>query len=179
MIIIDAGHGGKDPGAIGPNGVKEKDINLKIAKLVKFLISYLDYDSILTRDDDYYPNWENRVKSKFDELYISIHCNASNNTRARGIETFFYTGSEQGKKLAELVQDNLIKATDRVNRGVKENKSLYVLKNTKCPAVLIEIGFINNLEEEALLDSIDYQVQISAAIVKAIDQFVRGENLNN
>jgi N-acetylmuramoyl-L-alanine amidase len=178
-IIIDAGHGGKDPGAIGPSGKKEKDINLKVAKLIQFLLSYLDYEVVLTRNDDAYPEWKERVKSKSDDLYISIHCNASNNPRAAGIETFCYTSSEEGKELAELVQANLIKGTGRVDRGVKENENLYVLKNTKCPAVLAEIGFISNIEEEVLLNCVEYQVEVSLAIVKAVDEFVRSRKSNN
>ena len=171
-IIIDAGHGGKDPGASGQFS-NEKDVALKISRMLYALLKKVGHEVRLTREDDSYPEWNQRVESTADDLFISIHCNASNNPRASGIETFCYKGSKEGKELAELVQANLIKHTSRIDRGVKENRGLYVLKNTKCPAVLAEIGFISNIEEEVLLNCVEYQVEVSLAIVKAVDEFVR------
>ncbi|OCL28624.1 hypothetical protein U472_00255 [Orenia metallireducens] len=178
MIIIDAGHGGEDPGASGQFS-NEKDVALQISRMLYTLLKEDGHNTRLTREDDSYPKWEDRVRSTAEDLFISIHCNASNNPRAAGIETFCYTSSEEGKELAELVQANLIKGTGRVDRGVKENENLYVLKNTKCPAVLAEIGFISNIEEEVLLNCVEYQVEVSLAIVKAVDEFVRSRKSNN
>jgi len=174
-IIIDAGHGGKDSGAIGPSGTKEKDINLEVAKLLDILLKYRSHNTKLTRTEDVYPPWEDRVESNRDDIFISIHCNASNNRDAQGIETFHYPSSTEGNKLASLIQNNLIALTNRVDRGVKE-ANFYVLRETRCPAVLVELGFISNEEEEELLNDFDYQLKCVVAIIKAVESYQKSNS---
>ncbi|WP_408955823.1 N-acetylmuramoyl-L-alanine amidase [Natroniella sp. ANB-PHB2] len=166
-IIIDAGHGGSDVGALGQFSC-EKDITLKLAKVVGFLLRHLGYEVRLTRDDDYLPIWAERVESNKDDIFISIHCNGAPNPSVQGIETFYYKGSEKGEALARAIQGSLIDATKEVDRSVKSSDNLYVLRRTKCPAVLVEIGFITNEYEEKMLNSSDYQLKLALAIVKGI-----------
>ena len=174
MIIIDAGHGGKDPGAVGQNGTKEKDVVLKISKWLALVLEKMGYDLRLTREDDTYPSWGNRVESKQDDLFISIHCNAVDNQKVKGVETWHFSGSENGQKLAKLIQENIINNSDRRDRGIKHNKKFYVLRKTRCPAVLVEIGFISNLEEEKAINSINYQAVVVSSIVDAIEEYKEG-----
>ncbi|WP_027340228.1 N-acetylmuramoyl-L-alanine amidase family protein [Halonatronum saccharophilum] len=166
-IIIDAGHGGSDSGAVGEFSC-EKDITLKLAKVVGFLLEHLGYEVRLTRDGDYLPTWAERVESKKEDIFISIHCNGAPNPSAQGIETFYYKGSEKGEALARSIQGSLIEATKGVDRFVKENDNMYVLRRTRCPAVLVEVGFITNEYEEKLLNSADYQLKLALAVVQGI-----------
>ncbi|PRX23256.1 N-acetylmuramoyl-L-alanine amidase [Orenia metallireducens] len=167
-IIIDPGHGGKDAGAVGEFSC-EKDINLKLAKLIEFLLEHLGYEVKLTRDKNCLPIWAERVESSEEDIFISIHCNGAPNESAQGIETFYYVGSKQGKQLAQSIHKSLIKVTESVDRLVKDNDDLYVLKRTKCPAVLVEVGFITNQYEEKLLNSAEYQLKLALAVVKGIE----------
>ena len=167
-IIIDPGHGGKDFGAVGEFSC-EKDINLKLAKLIEFLLEHLGYEVKLTRDKNCLPIWAERVESSKEDLFISIHCNGAPNKSAQGIETFYYVGSKQGRLLAQSIHRSLVKVTNSVDRLVKDNNDLYVLKKTKCPAVLVEVGFITNSYEEKLLNSADYQLKIALAVVQGIE----------
>jgi N-acetylmuramoyl-L-alanine amidase len=175
VIIIDAGHGGKDPGAIGPSETKEKDINLEVTKLLSILLDYRGHSVKLTRTEDIYPTWEERVESDKDDLYISIHCNSAPNESAQGIETFHYPSSKQGQELASHIQNNLIALTNRTNRGVKA-ANFCVLKETRCPAVLAELGFISNEEEERLLRDFDYQLKCAVAIIKAVESYQKSNS---
>ncbi len=170
-IIIDPGHGGSHRGAIGIYS-NEADINLKISKILHTILNYKKYNTILTRDDDSLPSWEDRVQSAVDDLFISIHCNGAANKKANGIETFHYTDSERGKMIADLIQKRLIEVTGRKDRGVKERDNIYVLKETRCPAVLVECGFITNQEEEKLLNDITYQLRVVLAIELAINEYL-------
>ena len=171
MVIIDPGHGGKDSGAVGPNETKEKDIVLSISKFVSEILNYRGYENRLTRDDDSYPSWGDRLQSNPKDLFISIHCNAVANKKVRGVETWHFTNSENGKKIASLIQDNIIKSSQMRDRGIKNNKKFRVLKDTRCPAVLVETGFISNPKEEEILNSLSYQIKVACSIVDAIKEY--------
>ena len=166
MIRIDPGHGGEDPGAVGTCS-KEKDIVLKMAHILDYLLFLEGYETKMTRDDDVKPNWVERVISSEDDLYVSIHCNAAKATNVKGISTFHYTSSEEGQVFAEQVQNELMKRIDTRNRGVKE-QNFYVLRETKCPAILVETGFITNEKEEEKLNTLDYQCKVAVSIIEAI-----------
>lgn len=166
-ICIDAGHGGKDPGALGKRGTREKDINLDIAlRLGKYLKS-LGHTVIYTRTTDVWLSLSERANisntNKCD-LLISIHCNSGG---GQGIETYNCPGSIKGKEYATKVQNALIKATKLTDRCVKEAKFTVIYK-TNAPAILVETAFIDNSQEELLLMSEEYRDKVAKCIVEAI-----------
>lgn len=169
-ICIDPGHGGKDPGAVNGN-YQEKNFNLDIAKkLAFFLESENEFKIIFTRTEDIYVSLDDRCsianKNKCD-FFISIHINSATNPAANGIETLCYE-QFQSKNLAKYIQKALISATGAKDRGVKVTNMLYVLTNTKMPAVLVEAGFISNQEDLYSLVDDDYQDKIAGAIALGI-----------
>lgn len=178
-VCIDPGHGGKDPGAIGKNNTKEKDITLAIAKKLKFILEDgTNAKVILTRDSDILPWGEKSVKENLKarcdianknlvDIFVSIHCNSSKNEFARGVETFYYKTSQKGFLLAIEVQKSIVESIKTINRGVKF-ADFFVLRATKMPAILVECGFLSNPEEEKMLNNQNYQTQIALAIAKGI-----------
>lgn len=165
-ICIDQGHGGKDPGAIG-GGIYEKDINLDVAERLVGLL-WTKHETIYTHGDDTTSSLFDRVSISNawnSDLFISIHCNSADSTNAHGIETWHY--SQPG--LAQIFQDSLMaEFPDRTNRGIKKG-NLYVLRHTICPAVLVELGFISNLEEREWLLKDNTKTLIAIALAKAIN----------
>lgn len=167
-LVIDAGHGGKDPGACG-NGLKEKDINLSVALLLKQKLEPYkkEINLKLTRETDLFLELQDRTKISNDfkaDLFISIHCNSSSNTGAQGVETYCYKLSNP--KGASAIHDEIIKyKTYTKDRKVKE-ANYYVLKHTKAHAVLVELAFISNKEDAKILK--DKQNDIAEAILKGI-----------
>jgi N-acetylmuramoyl-L-alanine amidase len=170
-VVLDAGHGGKDPGAIGRMGTKEKDIVLAITLKVGDILVKNGVETIYTRTTDK----TQTLKEKTDianaakpNYFVSIHANAFSNAIARGIETFYLSGNVAGEKLAKAVQTELIKATGRVDRGIKTTTGFYVVKNVKATAILVETLFLSNLEEEKLLITDKYQDKLAKAIATGI-----------
>ena len=173
-IYIDPGHGGKDPGAIGTTGLEEKSVNLDIAVNVGKILSQHGIDAILTRRGDSKVELADRVKMANDnnaDCFISIHINSASNSTATGTETFAFPNSVLGTKLAEAVQKALVNEINLADRGVK-HKNFYVLKNTKMPAVLVEVAFINNPKEEKLLKDKNFLYKASIGISKGILAFI-------
>lgn len=172
-IVIDAGHGGKDPGAI--NGAyKEADAALDISYILAEELIKQGYKAIMTRSDDTFIELYDRCKTSNyynADLFISIHLNASTNKSAYGIETWCHPKSIKSNQFAGIVQNELIDELQARDRGVKQSASLCVLKHTKAPAILIETGFISNDDECKKLFDSEYQKQIVKAIISAIDKF--------
>lgn len=163
-IIFDAGHGGKDNGALGVSS-KEKDINLQICLKISSILSKKMMPHFLTRIDNSYLTLRYRctlVNLTSGSLLISVHCNAFKDRNVQGIETYYF--SNAGKIFAEKIQTSLIINTKAKNRGIKW-RNFYVLRRTKMPAILIECGFITNLEEEKKLCSENYQNKIIKSIL--------------
>ena len=151
---LDFGHGGKDPGAIGPTNLKESDIALKIGMMVKEKLENAFEKVITTRDNDKYYSLDYRTKKANNEncdYFISIHLNSATNTSAKGCEVWLYDDNSKLQTLANNLCNNLATKINTPNRGVKYSKKLAVLKNTKMPALLIEIDFISNKEVENYL----------------------------
>ncbi len=153
LVVIDAGHGGDDPGKVGINGVYEKDLNLQIAGLVKLFLEANDVEVVMTRDSDqglYDADASNKkvqdMKRRIaliDEaepaLTVSIHQNSYPEEYVHGAQVFYYTGSAQGQRLAECIQRQLVERADPENkRQVKANDSYYLLKKTGVPIVIVE-----------------------------------------
>ncbi|MCG8539445.1 MAG: N-acetylmuramoyl-L-alanine amidase [Clostridia bacterium] len=146
IIILDPGHGGWDLGAVSM-GIKKKDLNLKIAARLYFLLQNRGIKVKMTRTDDSYIFLGDRVRMANNlkaDIFISIHCNAASSTKANGIETLYYPGSTKGKALAEEIQLKLVDKLKREDRGIKTRDDFFILKYTSIPAVLIECGFLTN-----------------------------------
>lgn len=181
-LIIDPGHGGLDSGAVGPTGLKEKDVNLAVAKkLANYLLSVAEVK--LTRDCDRQlgsdENTDLRARVNIAEdwqadYFISVHCNAGGSS-AKGVETYAYKPGGKGEKLAKAIQAELVKATGLVDRGVKF-ANYYVLRKTSMPAVLVELAFISNPVEEKLLKDPAWQDKVARAIAQGVAGFL-GINL--
>lgn len=150
-IFINPGHGGIDSGAVSKSGNKESEINAKVADILLKRLKLNNYPVELYQQKKYLTEVSKAENKSGATIFLSIHCNSFSNPNAHGIETLYYSGSEKGKEIARVFQSELIKATGLFNRGVKPRKDLHVLKATKAPAVLVELAFLSNPEEEKLL----------------------------
>lgn len=153
-IHINAGHGGKDPGAVG-NGLREKDITLKVAlKLGEQLRSCGFIVSFTRINDAYVPLLEiaRRANHEKADLFISIHCNAAANAAASGLETLVYSINGENEKAARLVQGDLVRTTGMKDRGLKARPDLAVLNSTEMTAMLVELGFVSNRQDAQMLE---------------------------
>lgn len=169
-ICIDPGHGGKDPGAVGPTGIKEKDVALAVALKVAEKLKKAGVNVCMTRNNDTFLELKDRCKiaNNFGaDYFVSIHCNSATNSSANGTETYCYQLGGKGEALAKAIQEELISTCGRNNRGVK-TANYYVIKYTSMPAALTELAFISNPTEEKLLASSDFQEKCAAAIANAI-----------
>lgn len=172
IITIDPGHGGKDPGALGRDGSKEKDNTLNQSLILKSTLEKQGFKVYLTRDKDEFINLSTRkdIAYKYkSHLLISIHNNSFFNPTANGIETWNYPSSTNGRKAGQYVQKELISATSLTNRGNKEAK--FTVLTGRSVAILIELGFISNDIECKLLKDKDYQNTVAIAITKGVCQY--------
>lgn len=172
---LDFGHGGKDSGAIGPTNLKESDISLKIGMMVKENLENAFEKVITTRDNDKYYSLDYRTKKANNEnsdYFISIHLNSATNTSAKGCEVWIYNENSKLQTLANNLCNNLATKMNTPNRGVKYSKKLAVLKNSKMPALLIEIDFISNKEIENYLRDDKNLKNISDTISSTLLSFV-------
>ena len=179
---LDFGHGGKDPGAIGPTKLKESDIALKIGMMVKEKLENAFEKVITTRDNDKYYSLDYRTKKANNEncdYFISIHLNSATNTYAKGCEVWIYNENSKLQTLANSLCNNLATKMNTPNRGVKYSKKLAVLKNTKMPALLIEIDFISNKEVENYLRNDKNLKNISDTISSTLLSFVNKSIVND
>lgn len=152
-IFINPGHGGTDPGAVSKKGTKESEICAMICQILADKLKVNGYSfEIFQQKKTYLEISEEENKSGAD-LFISVHCNSSTSATAHGVETLYLPTSTKGKKIAEIMQGELIKTTKLTDRGIKPRNDLHVLKRTKATAILIECAFISNPKEEALLKS--------------------------
>lgn len=193
IIVIDPGHGGVDPGAVGRNGTLESKINLELSLKLKSLLEQSGAVVIMTREDDrgLYTNESNTLREKkredlknrrkilkdFEaELFISIHMNSFTNSKFYGAQTFFNKGSVEGQKLADKVQNEFRQNLDKDNlRTPVARDNIYILKETNIPAILVEAGFLSNLTEEKLLQKERYQEKIAWSIFSGIIKYIEEE----
>lgn len=186
ILVIDAGHGGNDPGNLHQtDGFKdEKDLNLSMAmKLGGYIEQYLGHkiEVVYTRTEDEFVSLEDRVKNANDlnaDYFISVHCNASADVEINGAETHIHLKeSVTSSKLAHMIQDQFKNRAARQSRGVKLKNdrlyNLYVLKETKMPAVLVETGFMTNKQEETYLNTDYGQDLLMSAVFRAFRDFVK------
>jgi N-acetylmuramoyl-L-alanine amidase len=183
IICLDAGHGGNDPGAIGPSGTLEKDNTLAISLLLRDILESNGATVVLTRDTDRSvaapdssasEELKARVEIATDanaDIFISIHNDSFTSNTSMGTTTFHY-GDANSIKLAAAVQKNLVAelgTKDRTSRFA----SFYVIRYTKMTAILVEVAFISNPEEEVLLSSTDGRTKIAESIFQGITNYFK------
>lgn len=151
-IFINAGHSlTYDCGAIGASGGKESEINLQIAKVTAERLKSAGYAVVLYQQERKLADVTVKANKSKADLFVAIHCNAAGNKNAHGTETWHYTGCPIGSKVAAAIQREVVETLGTRDRGVKSSRSLYVLRKTVMPAVLHEVAFISNQEEEKLI----------------------------
>ena len=194
IIVIDAGHGGEDSGAIGVNGVLEKDINLKMALEIGRTFEEKGYIVVYTRTDDrlLYTEEQNikgirkindlKNRCKFAERYpksifISIHMNSFGSAKYSGLQVYYSEKNEESRVLADTIQNKVAEELQKENKRVtKPGKDMYILENIDNTAVLIECGFLTNKEECEKLSQKEYQKELSFSIVCAIIEYIERTN---
>lgn len=185
-VVVDAGHGEPDGGAIGVNGTLEKDINLSIALKVQEILENRNIKVIMTRTDDNsisdpdmntihekkvsdMHNRERIMNTSDADLFISIHMNSFTDTVSSGLHVFYSRNHPEAEPLASSIQNAISKITGAKTHAVKTaSDTLYLMKKPVPPAILIECGFLSNPQEEELLNDELYQSKIAFAIANAI-----------
>lgn len=174
-VVLDPGHGGRDPGAVGPRQLFEKDVNLAVARAAAgFLEDRVEL--ILTRTQDETVSLRSRTNLANQaraDLLVSVHANGSIYPEAHGTETFHYPGSRLGSRLAGILQQRLVAALGRRDRGVKQ-ADFFVLRETRCPAALVELLFVTNPEEARRLADPEVQQRAGAALAAGILDYLAG-----
>lgn len=173
-LALDAGHGGIDPGVVGPTGLMEKECNLYIAKKCEEILKGQGVTVKQTRQDDSFLNLSGRVQIANDakaKYFLSIHVNSADVDTAHGTEAYVLAKGGEGEKLAREVLNYLVGATGLADRGVKF-ANLVVLRDTDMPAVLVEVCFISNPAEESLLRDDDFKDKVALAISKGFLSYV-------
>ncbi|AEV67244.1 N-acetylmuramoyl-L-alanine amidase CwlD [Acetivibrio clariflavus] len=191
IVVLDAGHGGEDPGAVSDfSGIREKEINLYIAQKVKELLKAENFTVIMTREDDTLKYTEgtkkvtekrrqdliNRKKIMDEsgaELVVSIHLNKFPQEQYYGAQVFYPPNSPESKTAAELIQKSLKEIVDPENKRVAMLKKaeIIILKNLKTPTVIVECGFLSNPQEEKKLATVEYQDKLALAIKEGIMKY--------
>lgn len=174
-VLIDPGHGGKDPGAVFEN-LQEKEIVLDISKKLKSMLFVNNYKVAMTRYDDTFLSLQERVdlsaKEKPD-IFVSIHCNSFTNETANGTETLYFPSSAKGNSLALSIQKELAKGIYTRDRGVKGRSNLFVLRRTAMPAVLVEVAFLSNSKDRHKLKDNNYRLLAAKSIFKGIENYFK------
>lgn len=198
VILLDAGHGGIDPGATNEDkSILEKDINLQITLKLRELLESSGCLVLLTREEDtslyeeeagkttrqkYNENLKNRrkmIEKSGVDAFVSIHLNKFEQSKYYGAQTFYPEGQNDSKLLSQFIQDELKRVVDKTNqRKIKPSKDIYLLKENKIPSVLIECGFLSNEKESKLLNDEKYQEKVAWAIYAGIQKYF-GSNVHN
>ena len=174
-IFVNAGHapnGIPDPGAVGPNGLRESDVTFAIAGKVASYLVAAGHDAVIFQNDDLAMMTGSSDEFGAD-LFVSIHCNSCDNPDVYGAETFAANGSVEGEKAAKMVQAQIIADNDTNDRGVKF-ANFYVLRYTAAPAILVETEFISSTEKEPIMATEAWQDKIAAAIARGITDYAAG-----
>jgi N-acetylmuramoyl-L-alanine amidase len=172
-VMIDPGHGGRDPGAVGIGGLREKDINITVSRRVQEILNERGVNAVLTRSDDREIDLEPRVDAAERanaDVFVSIHSNAISMSRpdVNGLETFYYSS---GLRLAQVIHNNVLESTDLDDRGVRRAR-FYVLVNTSMPAVLVETGFVTGRDDAARFRSPGGMNAIAEGIADGILEYL-------
>jgi N-acetylmuramoyl-L-alanine amidase len=171
-IVIDPGHGGKDPGATG-NDTVEKSVALSISQKLQHQLLHNGFDVKMTRSDDIFIPLADRANISNNwgaDLFVSVHANSATTSAAHGLESYYYGASSSGKQLASNIQTALAANTDNGDRGTRSS-DFYVLRHTSMPAVLVETGFISNPADAILLKDTGYQDRVANSIADGIKNY--------
>lgn len=187
VVVLDAGHGGDDPGKVGVDGTLEKDINLSLVYKLKEFLEAADVTVVLTRESDaglYQASDTNKKRADMNarcqlieeikpDVTVSIHQNSYHEEYVKGAQVFYYTGSKEGQQLAEIIQAGFDSVLGEENtRKAKANDEYYLLLHTSCPIVIVECGFLSNWEEAAKLKDESYQEKLAWAIHLGILEYL-------
>lgn len=187
VIALDAGHGGFDPGKVGVNQALEKDINLAITLELRELLEKKGYQVVMTRETDtglYSEGDSNKKRADMNKrvsvinesgasIAISIHQNSFSQESSHGVQVFYHQQSEEGKNLALVMQKTIKEILDDGNhREAKSNDSYYMLRQTQCPLVIVECGFLSNWKEAGLLITEEYQKKMAEAIFAGMEAYL-------
>lgn len=186
LVVLDPGHGGRDPGKVGVQGEQEKDINLAISLKVKERLEKDGMEVVMTREKDVMLADEDASNKKLEDLNnririinerqpavaVSIHQNSYSDASVKGAQVFYFTHSDKGKQAAEAMQKELLEFDQENTRKIKANDTYYLLKKTEVPTVIVECGFLSCPEEAALLTDEAYQKKLAEAIAKGIESWV-------
>ena len=191
-VVIDAGHGMPDGGAVGIGGTIEQKINLEVSKRVEEVLAGKGIKVIMTRSDENSLSEEregktlremkkedmnkrlNIIKESNAQLFVSIHMNQFPQEKVSGLRLFFDKNHPETKELAEMMQKRMSEVTGAKMYAVKTaDQSLFLMKNPPIPAVLVECGFISNPEEEKKLNDEDYQSRLAWAIAEAVEIYLK------
>ena len=193
VIVLDAGHGGFDPGKVGINGALEKDLNLSIVKKLQTLLEEEGFTIYLTREDDSLLGPANSTSQKKDDMVarietikeiqpfftISIHQNSFTNPSVSGPQVFYYRDSVESATMAQILQDVLnTQLSPQKKREPQSNTNYYLLTRTPTPTVIVECGFLSNPSEADLLTQDDYQSRIANAIFLGILSYYQASTSN-
>lgn len=191
-VVIDAGHGGVDGGAESASGLVEKEVTLELAMQVRDYLQQAGAFVVMTREGDYdlaRPETRGFSKRKTEDLlaraevlrkadadlFLTIHLNSTPSSRWRGAQTFYYPGREESRRLAVFIQQELRDNLKNTHREANTASTIYLLKTSPVPAALVEVGFLSNPEEAALLSDPRYQRKLAASIYRGVLRFVSGE----
>lgn len=187
VVVLDAGHGGEDPGKVGNGNIYEKDINLAIAGYAKTYLEQNDYRVVMTRETDeslgttsrgFDKNGDMRSRLQAIEdaealVAVSIHQNSFTDGSVEGAQVFYHESSKGGQMLARSIQESMWERLDsEKKREIKSDNSYYLLKNSSIPMVIVECGFLSNSRELELLQQEEYQKQIAWAIYMGIEKYL-------
>ena len=186
-VVIDAGHGGNDPGKVGVNGALEKDINLAIALKLEKDLTEQGINVVMTRTEDkglYEEGDSNKkvrdmknrlaiIEGARPVITVSIHQNSYPDASVSGVQVFYYKNSEKSKAAAEIMQEQMISTLKpKKERVAKDKSSYYLLKKTSVPIIIVECAFMSNPTEAELLTTEEYQEKVAWAVYMGIMQYV-------
>ncbi|PLZ98344.1 N-acetylmuramoyl-L-alanine amidase, partial [Fischerella thermalis CCMEE 5196] len=174
VVLIDPGHGGRDPGAVGIGGAREKDIILPISKKIAEVLQKNGVQVVLTRSSDYFVTLPARVQMAERvnaDVFVSIHANSAGAGRpdVSGLETYYY---DTGLSLARIVHRSILQSVNVRDRGVRKAR-FYVLRKSSMPSILVETGYMTGREDMAKLKSASYRNQMAEAIARGILQYLQ------
>jgi len=187
-IVIDAGHGGFDPGAIGANGVLEKDVNLAISQRVAAMLRQVGAQVVETRTSDEALAGSKRediyrrveiAEENGAELFITIQANSIPQRQYRGAQVFFAAGSSEGQGLSESIQQSLSQVLQNTDRVAKSIENIYVVNKLAIPSIVVETGFLSNAAEEELLADSRYQHLVAYAVFLGIVSYYSEQSVGN
>lgn len=177
LIVIDPGHGGKDPGAVHYN-INEKNVNFSIANKLNERLELAGFNIIMTRNDDSYLDLYERTDIANDnnaDIFISVHSNAHDNVDISGLQTLYHPNKPEGDGssyyLAKFIQEEVLKSTGFQDKGIIERPGLAVLRTSNMPAALIEVGFLSNEGDKDLITNYEFQDKVVDGIVKGIERY--------